>query len=191
MSALPSPLRVFSRSSRLARLQVEEALPFLQQAFPGREFQAEALETVGDRDLSTPLTDPSVPADFFSRELDRLQLMGEADLVVHSAKDLPQPLPEGLVLGAMLPARDTRDSLVIREGVDLREGGVIGTSSSVREAAMRELYPLCTFKSIRGDIGQRLAQLDAGDYDAVIIAGCALLRLQLDHRISEWLDYET
>lgn len=187
----PTSIRLLSRASRLARLQVEEALPALRQALPDADFQVEVMPTIGDRDLSTPLTDTSIPADFFSRELDRAQLDGDADLVVHSAKDLPQPLTEGLVIAAMLPAKETRDALVIREGIDLQQGGVIGTSSPVREAAMRKLYPLATFKSIRGDIGQRLDQLDRGDYDAVIIAACALQRLGLADRITEWLDYET
>jgi uroporphyrinogen III methyltransferase/synthase len=184
-------LRILSRGSRLARLQVEEALPLLAQAFPETEFKVDALKTIGDRDLATPLTDASVPSDFFSRELDEAQIRGEVDLVIHSAKDLPEPLPDGLVLAAMLPSRDTRDALVIREGADLARGGVIGTSSPVREKAILDLYPQATCKSIRGDIGRRLAQLDEGGYDAVIIAGCALQRLGLEERITEWLDYET
>ncbi len=184
-------LRILSRSSHLARLQVDEALPFLKQALPNVDFSVESMKTIGDRDLKTPLTDAAVPTDFFSRDLDQMQLGGEADIVVHSAKDLPNPITEGLTIAAMLPAQDTRDSLVIREGIDLKQGGVIGTSSPVREAAMRKIYPDTSFKSIRGDIGQRLAQLDAGEYDAVIIAGCALQRLGLEDRITEWLDYET
>jgi uroporphyrinogen III methyltransferase/synthase len=184
-------LRILSRGSKLARLQVEEALPLLAKAFSETRFIVDVLETIGDRDLAIPLTDASVPTDFFSRELDEAQLRGEVDLVIHSAKDLPDPLPEGLTLAAMLPARDTRDSLVIRKGADLTKGGVIGTSSPVREKAILELYPEATCASIRGDIFRRLAQVDEGDYDAVIIAGCALQRLGLENRITEWLDYET
>ncbi|WFB36061.1 hydroxymethylbilane synthase [Kiritimatiellota bacterium B12222] len=186
-----APLRIYSRSSKLARLQVDEALPSLQSVLPEAEFVVENMTTIGDHDLKTPLTDASIPADFFSRDLDQAQLDGRADLVIHSAKDLPVPLTKGLVIAAMLPAQDTRDALVIREGVDLSQGGVIGTSSPTREAAMRVLYPQTTFQSIRGDIGQRLTQLDEGKYDAVIIAGCALQRLGLEDRITHWLDYET
>lgn len=166
-------------------------MPFLAEAFPGSDFKVDVLETIGDRDLATPLTDASVPSDFFSRELDEAQIRGDADLVIHSAKDLSGPLPEGLTLAAMLPARDTRDALVVREGAGLSKGGVIGTSSPVREKAILDLYPEAVCRSIRGDIGRRLAQMDAGGYDAVIIAGCALQRLGLEHRITEWLDYET
>ncbi len=190
MTLNPS-FRILSRGSKLARLQVDEALPLLEKAFPQTEFIVDVLETIGDRDLATPLTDASVPSDFFSRELDEAQIRGDADLVIHSAKDLPDPLPEGLILAAMLPARDTRDALVVREGADLSTGGVIGTSSPVREKAILELYPKAKCASIRGDIYRRLAQVDEGAYDAVIIAGCALQRIGLEDRITEWLDYET
>lgn len=183
--------KILSRGSPLARLQVDEAMPALLQALPGKEFDVEVLETIGDRDLTTPLTDPAIPTDFFTRELDQAQISGDVDLVIHSAKDLPDPLTDGLVIAAMLPAQDTRDALVIREGVDLTKGGVIGTSSPVREAAIRQLYPEISCKAIRGSIGQRIDQTDAGDYDAVIIAGCALQRLGIADRISTWLDYET
>jgi len=184
-------LRILSRGSPLARLQVDEAMPALEHALPGRTFEVDILETVGDRDLTTPLTDPSIPTDFFTRELDQAQMEGRVDLVIHSAKDLPDPMTEGLVIAAMLPAQDTRDALVLRDGVDLSAGGVIGTSSPVREAAIKTLYPDITCKAIRGSIGQRVDQTDAGDYDAVIIAGCALQRLGMEDRIDEWLDYET
>jgi len=186
-----STLSILSRGSPLARLQVDEALPALRSVFPDTDFRVDILETVGDRDQKTALTDATVPQDFFTRELDRAQLDGEADLVIHSAKDLPVPLPKGLELAAMLPGQDPRDALVVREGVDLTRGGVIGTSSPVREAAIRERYPNITCKPIRGSIGKRIAQVDDGDYDAVIIAGCALQRLGWEDQITEWLDYET
>jgi uroporphyrinogen III methyltransferase/synthase len=184
-------LRILSRKSPLALLQVDEALPALKKAFPDAEFEAKALESIGDHDLQTPLTDPSIPTDFFTRELDSAQIRGDADLVIHSAKDLPDPLPEGLVIGALLPARETRDALCVRPGVNLETGGIIGTSSPVREAQVRKIWPAVRCKAIRGNIGQRLKQMDAGDYDAVIIAACALERLGWADRIHTLLDYET
>ena len=190
MSESPT-IRVLARSSPLSRIQSQEAIDGFRHVFPGHAFAIEYLTSIGDKDQNTPLTDPGVPGDFFTRELDAAQLEGRADLVVHSAKDLPDPLPDGLALAAFLPGRDPRDALVVREGVDLRDGGVVGTSSPVREAAIRTLYPDIVCKSIRGSIGKRLEQLDAGLYDAVIIAGCALQRLGLEERITEWLDYET
>ena len=187
----PPVIRILARNSPLSQLQVEEALPYLRACFPEQHFEINHLVSIGDRDLRTPLTDPAIPGDFFTRELDAAQRDGTADLVIHSAKDLPDPMPDDLVVAALLPARDTRDALVVREGINLNQGGVIGTSSPVREAAIQQTYPTVSCKSIRGNIGQRLAQLDAGDYDAVIIAGCALQRLGLADRITEWLDYET
>lgn len=188
---MPSVIRLLSRASPLALLQVEEVTPWLQKAFADTVFESAALETIGDHDLVTSLTDPTVPTDFFTRELDRLQLEGKTDIVVHSAKDLPCPMPEGIVIAAMIPARDTRDALCVREGVDLEKPFVIGTSSPVREAAVLELYPHATCKPIRGSIGQRLDQMDEGSYDAVLIAGCALQRLGITERITHWMEYET
>ncbi|MCC5848889.1 MAG: hydroxymethylbilane synthase [Verrucomicrobia bacterium] len=184
-------IRVLARSSPLSRIQSQEAIEQLRPVFPTHDFALEYLTSIGDKDQNTPLTDPNVPTDFFTRELDAAQLEGRADLVIHSAKDLPDPLPEGLVIAALLPGRDPRDALVVRDGVNLQDGGIVGTSSPVREAAIRTLYPDISCKSIRGSIGRRLEQLDAGQYDAVIIAGCALQRLGLEDRITEWLDYET
>ena len=186
-----SNIRLLSRASPLALLQVDEVTPWLQKAFPDSTFESVALTTIGDHDLTTPLTDAKIPTDFFTRELDAAQLEGRTDIVIHSAKDLPDPLPEGIVIAAMLPARDTRDALCVGKGVDLTKPFVIGTSSPVREVAVLKLYPHASCKAIRGSIGQRLEQMDDGDYDAVLIAGCALQRLGWDERITEWMDYET
>ena len=188
---MSTTLRILSRKSPLARLQADEALPSLRRAFPDAAFKISTLDSLGDQDLKTPLTDPSVPTDFFTRELDAAQLRGDTDLVIHSAKDLPSPLPEGIIIGALLPARETRDALCLRPGVDLSRGGTIGTSSPVRETFIRKAYPHVNCKAIRGTIGQRLQQMDQGDYDAVIIAACALQRLGWDDRIHTLLDYET
>jgi hypothetical protein len=135
---------------------VEEALPALRRALPEAEFVAEIVETIGDRDLKTSLTDERVPTDFFTRELDQAQLSGEIDLVIHSAKDLPDPMPEDLVVAAMLPARDTRDVLILRPDESVDDVRVIGTSSPVREARMRERFPDAVCKPIRGGIGRRI-----------------------------------
>ena len=188
---MPDPIRLLSRASPLARIQVDEVTPWLEKAFPEATFSVETLETIGDHDLTTPLTDASIPTDFFTRELDRAQLEGRTDLVIHSAKDLPDPMTEGLVIAAMLPAQDTRDAFCFRADLDREQPFTVGTSSPVREAEIRKLYPHATCKPIRGSIGQRLDQLDDGTFDSVIIAGCALQRLGIEDRISEWLDYET
>lgn len=184
-------LIVISRASRLARVQTEEALQSVIPVLaPGTVIEIQHLETPGDRDLRTPLTDPSVPDDFFTRDLDRALLDGRADLAVHSAKDLPQRPVPGLAVAALLPARDIREALVVRRGVDPDRAAVIGTSSPRREAEIRKLYPTATLKPLRGTIEQRLQQLDAGEYDALIMAACALERLGLAARITRFLPFE-
>jgi hydroxymethylbilane synthase len=186
----PEELRILSRASPLATAQVEEALEALAPALgPGVRLRRIVLETPGDRDLSTPLTDPSVADDFFTRDLDQALLRGEADLAVHSAKDLPKALHPDLVVAARLPARDIRDALVFRAGFGPdRPPAVIGTSSPRREAYLRRLFPGARLLPIRGTIGQRLEQLDAGLYDAVVMAACALVRLGRSARIGQYVD---
>ncbi len=184
-------LIVISRASRLARVQTEEALHAIRPLLPEQTcVEVRTLETPGDRDLRTPLTDPAVPDDFFTRDLDRALLDGQADLAVHSAKDLPQRPVPGLALAALLPARDIREALVVRRDLDPERVAVIGTSSPRREAEIRKLYPAAVLKPLRGTIEQRLKQLDAGEFDALIMAACALERLGLAARITRFLPFE-
>jgi uroporphyrinogen III methyltransferase/synthase len=187
----PARLIVVSRASRLARVQTDEALRAIRPLLPARShIEIQTLDTPGDRDLQTPLTDPSVPDDFFTRDLDRALLEGRADLAVHSAKDLPQrPIP-GLTVAALLPARDIREALVVRRGIDPDRLTVIGTSSARREIETRKLFPNAVLKPLRGSIEQRLQQLDDGEYDALIMAACALERLGLAARITRFLPFE-
>lgn len=183
-------IRIASRQSPLALLQVGEALESIAPFLPeGVEIERHSSSTIGDKDLVTPLTDASIPADFFTRELDQALLAGEIDLVIHSAKDLPEEIPDGITLACLLPARDVRDALVLRPGLE-GEPSVFGTSSPRREAYILEHFPGATIKPIRGSIQQRIEQTDAGDYDAVIIAACALDRLDLSDRIHSYFDYE-
>lgn len=184
-------LIVATRQSPLARAQTEEALAVLRTVLPpGLTLDVRPLDTPGDRDLRTPLTDPGVPDDFFTRDLDRALLEGRADLAVHSAKDLPRQPVAGLQVAALLPARDIREALVLRPGLTTATFRTVGTSSPRRDAEIRKLYPEARPVPIRGTIQQRLAQLDAGGFDAVIVAACALERLGLTERISAYLPFE-
>ena len=178
-------LNIVTRSTPLAIAQVEEALVALRAALPHVHWEIRRHTTPGDRDLETPLTDADVPDDFFTRDLDDALIRGEGDLAIHSAKDLPRHMRPELCVAALLPARDIRDALVSRAGTEPR---VIGTSSPSREAFIRQHFPAAQTKPIRGSIGQRLEQLDRGDYDAVIIAACALERLGWADRITHYLD---
>lgn len=184
-------LIVISRASRLARVQTEEALLAVRALLPSDcQVEIRYTETPGDRNQQTPLTDPSVPDDFFTRDLDRALLAGEADLAVHSAKDLPQQPIAGLQVAALLPARDIRDALVLRRDAAPEDVRVIGTSSPRREQELRKLYPNAALAPLRGTIEQRLHRLDAGEYDALVMAACALERLGLAARISKFLPYD-
>jgi len=128
-------------------------------------------------------------------------LAGEIDVAVHSSKDLPAVLPDGLTLGAVLPREDPRDAVVLpggREasGVDtvraiLGSAPTIGTSSVRRIAQLIPLFPSARFEPIRGNLDTRLRKLDSGDYDALILAAAGLRRLQHAHRISTALPAET
>lgn len=190
---MPDPIKktliYATRKSRLATTQTEEAVALVRRLLPpGTELERALIETIGDRDLKTSLSDPSIPDDFFTRDLDEAMLAGKADFGVHSAKDLPRRLRDGITVAAYLPALDIRDALVVRAGVE--NVRVIGTSSPKREVEIRRRFPGCELKALRGTIDGRLEQLDRGDYDAIIVAACALQRLGLADRISEFLPYD-
>ncbi len=141
------------------------------------------VETRGDLDQITSLRTLD-KTDFFTRELDQLLLNGAIDVAIHSAKDLPDPLPDGLVIAAMTKGVDSRDALVLREGETLESlpsNAWIATSSERREEAVRRLRKDLQFKDIRGTIHARLAKLDTGEADGVVIAEAALIRLKLTH----------
>ncbi|MDR0510258.1 MAG: uroporphyrinogen-III C-methyltransferase [Rikenellaceae bacterium] len=178
-------LRLITRSSPLSLKQTEELMALL----PEVEYSlAEALSP-GDRDKESSLMD-EVPSDFFTRDLDRALLDGEADAAVHSAKDLPYPLPEGLDLVCLTAAWDGSDSLVGASLGDLPPGARVGTSSAARRDALLALRPDLAVRSIRGTIGERLALIDNGQVDAIVVATCALHRLGLAGRIAERLPFE-
>ncbi|MDE3045989.1 MAG: hydroxymethylbilane synthase [Verrucomicrobiota bacterium] len=172
-------LKVGARSSPLSRAQVEE----VRLLYPHVTFEPVWVETIGDRDLATSLRTLG-KSDFFTRELDEMLLRGEIDIAVHSAKDLPEPLPSGLCIAALTKGLDPRDSLVFRKGESLEtlpSGAWIATSSERREEAVRSLRSDLRFKDVRGPIAQRLALLQTGEADGVVIAEAALLRLGFHH----------
>jgi uroporphyrinogen III methyltransferase/synthase len=183
------PLNVISRATPLAVLQAKEAMA----AFPAVEYRLLTMETFGDRHKEMSLLE-GVAGDFFTRELDERLLNGQADIAVHSAKDLPYPLPEGLEVYALLPAGDRSDALVSRGNLTLNElppGATVGTSSSARKAELLRLRRDLTVVSIRGSIEERIAQVDSGRIDALIVASCALIRLGIAQRIAQRLPFAT
>ncbi|HOM58935.1 MAG TPA: hydroxymethylbilane synthase [Kiritimatiellia bacterium] len=180
--------KVGTRGSRLALAQTRDALNRIAALFPFLEFDPVTLETPGDRDLATDLR--VSPADFFTRDLDDALRKGCIDLAVHSAKDLPDPVPPDLDWFWLPWGEDPRDAWVLPQGktwADLPEKPVVGVSSERRGAFARARFPHAVLKPIRGAIPSRLEQLDAGRYDALLMAGAALNRLGLEERVSEWI----
>jgi uroporphyrinogen III methyltransferase/synthase len=184
-----TPLKVISRNSPLALLQVKEVFSF----FPSIPYRLSAYRSLGDKNRHISLMD-DIPPDFFTRELDELLISNEADVAVHSAKDLPYPLPPELELFALLKAWDKTDSLVSKDNRTLEQlpkGARVGTSSAARKAELLRYRPDLEVVSIRGAIEERVAQVDAGFVDALIVATCALKRLGLESRMAETLPFQT
>ncbi len=182
-------LSVGARESELSQIQVTELFSRLSDV----DYRLVSVRTYGDVHCEIPLEKVS-DSDFFTREIDRMLLDGICDVAVHSAKDLPFPLPEKMEVVALIQAFDQTDALVTQNNVllkDLPRGAVVGTSSERRREQLKELRSDLIFQSIRGDIRARLRQLDEGKFQAVVIATCALKRLGLEERIAEILSVET
>lgn len=182
-------ITVITRKSPLALKQTTEVL----SALPGIPFAVRAIASFGDTHKDISLLS-GVRADFFTRELDEAVLAGKADVAVHSAKDMPNPVREGLRVIALTKAADSTDCLVSRGGMSLQKlppGARVGTSSLSRTEHLLRLRPDVAVVSVRGTIEERLALVDAGRCDALVVAACALKRLGLASRIAEILPFET
>lgn len=188
----PRTIRIGSRKSQLALVQTYWVQEHLQKAFPDRTFEVHTMSTHGDKILDVALAKIG-DKGLFTKELEVGMLQGEIDFAVHSLKDLPTRLPEGLVLGCVTEREDPADALVVHANhqdkqIDtLPEGAVIGTSSLRRLAQLRHHYPHLTFKDIRGNLNTRLGKLDAGEYDGIILAVAGLQRLGMGDRIHQIL----
>jgi uroporphyrinogen III methyltransferase/synthase len=180
---------VISRNSPLALLQVKEFFAL----FPDLRYEVQEVTSYGDRHKDVSLMS-GIAGDFFTRELDEAIRCGTADVAVHSAKDLPYPLPAGQAVYCLTEAADKTDSLVSAGGRTLMElpaGSRIGTSSLMRRQELLQLRQDIEVVSIRGTIEERIAQVDDGRIDALIVATCALQRLGLTHRIAQRLPFAT
>jgi hydroxymethylbilane synthase len=186
-------ITVAARTSPLSRVQVKEIETELKKHQSHVEFSPLWLISTGDQDLKTSLRDLG-KTDFFSKEVDGALLADCCDIAVHSAKDLPEPLTPGLTLIALTVGKDPRDSLVFREEQSIEtlpSGAVVGCSSERREEMIKKLRPDLIFKDIRGTIHHRLEQVQSGEFDAVVIAEAALIRLELTHLPRHILDDPT
>lgn len=179
----PLCIKVGARSSALSRAQVQEVLLELRHHHFPIVFDVVHLEAMGDRDRLTSLRSLG-KTDFFTKEIDDLLLQGACRLAIHSAKDLPDPLPKGLTIAAITQGVDASDVLVLRPGVvftDLPPGACIATSSERREECVKKLRNDFVFRDLRGTVPERLALIDKGEVDGVVVAEAALIRLKLTH----------
>ncbi|MFH0732595.1 MAG: hydroxymethylbilane synthase [Candidatus Omnitrophota bacterium] len=184
--------RIGTRTSPLALSQAEEILEALRKFYPDFKAKIIGIDTYGDRDKVTPISQIE-GTDFFTREIDNVLLKGGLDFAVHSAKDLPDTLIEGLVTAAQTSPIDPYDALVSRNGLKLAElprRARIGTSSVRRKTQLRAYREDFDILDIRGNIEERLEKLDNSSMDAVVIAACGLVRLGLEKRITERIPFE-
>lgn len=183
-------LRIASRRSQLAMVQTNWVKAELEKAHPELTITVEAMATQGDKILDVALAKIG-DKGLFTKELEAQMLVGRADIAVHSLKDLPTNLPEGLMLGCITEREDPADALVVNaknanHKLDtLPEGAVVGTSSLRRLAQLRHHYPHLSFKDVRGNVITRLEKLDSGDYDCLILAAAGLERLGFGDRIHQ------
>ncbi|MEB3181064.1 MAG: hydroxymethylbilane synthase [Nostocaceae cyanobacterium] len=197
-SAVSSPTRIIrigSRKSQLALVQTHWVQGELQKRFPDINFEVHTMSTQGDKILDVALAKIG-DKGLFTKELELGMVNNEIDFAVHSLKDLPTRLPEGLYLGAITERENPADALVVHEKhkdkqIDtLPPGAVVGTSSLRRLAQLRHHFPHLTFKDVRGNLNTRLAKLDAGEYDALILAVAGLQRLGMGDRVHQVIPKE-
>ncbi len=185
-------VRIATRRSPLALWQAEYVKAALQQAHPGLKVELVKMVTQGDKILDTPLAKVGGKG-LFVKELETGMLQDEADIAVHSMKDVPVEFPDGLHLATICPREDPRDAFVSNSFSTfdaLPEGARIGTSSLRRQCQLRSLRPDLQILDLRGNVNTRLKKLDDNQYDAIILAASGLIRLGFQQRIREFLAIE-
>lgn len=190
---MPNLIRIATRQSPLALWQAEHVAHRLRAAHPGLEIELVKMVTRGDKLLDAPLAKVGGKG-LFVKELEQGMFDGIADLAVHSMKDVPAELPDGLHLAAILEREDPRDAFVSSRYArlaDLPANARIGTSSLRRQCQLKLRLPGCETLNLRGNVGTRLDKLDSENFDAIILAAAGLIRLGLAHRITEYLAPET
>lgn len=188
------PVKTFkigTRKSPLALRQVEEIAQKLRRFYPDFKYEIIGIHTYGDKDKATPISDIE-GSDFFTREIEEALLRGEVDFAVHSAKDMPEPLPKGLAVAALTKSIDPYDALVSKGNLKLdalRAGAKVGASSQRRKEQLEKYRWDLEIVDVRGTIQERLEKLDKDGLDAIVVAACALVRLGLEHKISQRLPF--
>lgn len=180
-------IRIGTRKSKLALIQTELVKTQILKYFPNEKIEIVHVVTHGDKVLDKPLGEIGGKG-VFTKEIEEKLLDKTIDIAVHSAKDVPMELADGLCLGAVLLRDDNRDVILKRkETKKIGAGSIIGTSSLRREIQIKQISPDVTIKSLRGNVGTRIDKLKSGEYDAIILAAAGLKRLGLDN--DKELDY--
>jgi hydroxymethylbilane synthase len=183
-------IRIGTRGSQLALYQAKKVKATLEYLFPGLQVELEIIKTKGDKILDVALSKIG-DKGLFTKEIENALIDGSVDLAVHSLKDLPTTLPEGLKLGAVLERGEFRDALVSKGGKKLSElgaGDVVATSSLRRQAGLMKMNNQIIIKDIRGNVNSRLQKMEDGYCDAMIMAAAGLQRLGLEKYITEIID---
>ena len=182
-------IRIATRKSPLALWQANFVKQNLLLAHKDLTVELIPMVTQGDIILDSPLSKIGGKG-LFVKQLEQAILNNEADIAVHSIKDIPAQFPEGLMLAAICQRDEVRDAFVANKYAslnDLPEGAIVGTSSLRRQCQLRSHYPHLIIKDLRGNVGTRLNKLDDGQYDAIILASVGLKRLSLEHRITQYI----
>ena len=187
---LPKILRIATRKSPLALWQAEFVRDSLIQHYPDLQVELVKMVTQGDKILDTPLAKVGGKG-LFVKELEQGMLRDEVDIAVHSMKDVPVELPEGLHLSVICEREDPRDAFVSNNFASLEslpQGARVGTSSLRRQTQLKAIRPDLEILDLRGNVNTRLKKLDDGQYDAIILAAAGLIRLGFDERIKQAID---
>ncbi|MDU7779543.1 hydroxymethylbilane synthase [Aeromonas caviae] len=185
-------LKIATRKSPLALWQANFVKDRLEALHPDLQVELVPMSTQGDKILDTPLAKVGGKG-LFVKELETAMLEGRADIAVHSMKDVPVEFPDGLGLHTICEREDPRDAFVsnhFNQTDELPQGAVVGTSSLRRQCQLRAARPDLVIRDLRGNVNTRLAKLDAGEYDAIILAAAGLKRLEMAHRIAAFIEPE-
>lgn len=187
---MENKVRIATRESALALWQANHVKALLEAAHPGLTVEINGMTTEGDRNKVTPLSKIGGKG-VFVKELEIALMEGTAEIAVHSMKDVPAVLPDGLEIAGICEREDPRDAFVSNNHESLSslpDGAKVGTSSLRRRLQLQAAYPALVYPELRGNVDTRLRKLDDGDYDAIILATAGLKRLGLENRITEKIE---
>jgi len=189
---MDNPIKIGTRGSKLALWQANWVKSVLEKKFPSPPVELIIIKTQGDKILDVPLAKVGGKG-LFVKEIEQTLLTRRIDIAVHSMKDMPADIPQGLCIGAIPERENPVDVFISRNGAgfnDLAPGSVIGTSSLRRGAQLRHARPDIVIRSIRGNLDTRLKKLESENFDALVLAAAGIKRLNLEHKITEYLDLE-